>query len=121
MMLAAGMAVAQDDPAGTYKGKWNGASTGGDFTLQLEKAGAAWKATVQFTLADNPIPTTVKTLKLDGKRLEIAYEFDLGGNKLLSQLEGELTGGALTGKYKTKALADGSPLDEGTCEAKRYQ
>ncbi|MBI4909018.1 MAG: hypothetical protein HY820_35685 [Acidobacteria bacterium] len=120
-LACAGIAVAQPNLAGTYKGKWTGGSAGGDFTIRLEQTGGDWKATVQFSIADTAIPTTVKTLRVAGARVEVAYEFDLGGNKLQSQLEGDIKDGALSGKYKTKAVADGSAVDEGTCEAKRAE
>lgn len=105
--------------AGTYKGKWTGMSASGDFSMQLTQAGNDWKATVVFSIADTPIPTTVKKLNVSPGKVEIAYEFDLAGNKLESQMEAAVKEGQLTGKYKTKAGAEGNQVDEGTCEAKR--
>jgi hypothetical protein len=119
LLLLCGVLGAQDNIAGTYKGKWTGMSAGGDFTLRLEKAGDDWKAAVQFSFADNPIPTQVKAIRVTGTQLETTYEFELGGNKLQSQLQAEVRNGQLTGKYRTKAVMDGTPVDEGTCEAKK--
>ena len=105
--------------AGTYKGKWTGGSASGDFEIRLAQATDGWSATVQFTLGENAIPTTVRMLKVTNSTIDITYDFDLGGNKLQSHLVGEVKQGSLTGKYQTKSLADNSSVDEGTCEAKR--
>ena len=121
LIAAAACIVAQDNLAGAYKGKWNGMSASGDFSLKLENSGGTWKATIEFTLGDNPVPTIVRSVRVDGSKIEATYDFDLGGNKLQSSLQGEIRGGQLTGKYKTKALADGNGVDEGTCDAKRAE
>lgn len=113
--------LAQTGSAGNYKGKWNGMSASGDFQLKLEQSSGDWKATVQFTFADTAIPTKVKAVAVDGGHIDVTYDFDLAGNKLESHLEGEMKDGLLKGKYKTKALADGSGVDEGTWEAKRAE
>lgn len=120
LLITTAAVFAQDGPAGTYKGKWSGASAGGDFMIKLEKDGAAWKATVRFSLGENEVPTNVSLLDVKGSSMEMKYEFDLGGNKLQSHLEGEFKDGQLNGKYKTRAVADAaSVIDEGTCTAKR--
>ena len=111
----------QSSPAGTYKGKWAGGAANGDFTVRLERAGDEWKATVQFTLGGADVPTTMNMLRVDGSTIEMKYDFDLGGNKLQSHLTGEIKEGQFSAKYKTKALADDSAVDEGTCEAKRQE
>ena len=111
----------QPNLAGTYKGKWAGATASGDFTVRLERAGGEWKATVQFTLGGMDVPTTINLLRVEGPTFEMKYDFDLGGNKLQSHLTGEIKDGQFSAKYKTKALADDSAVDEGTCEAKRQE
>jgi hypothetical protein len=112
-------AAGQSSPAGTYKGKWSGNSASGDFSLVLEQNGDQWKATVRFTLGETEVPATVRMLRVEGSKVETKYDFDLGGNKLQSHLEGEVKDGVFHGRYKTKALADDSGVDEGACEAKR--
>jgi hypothetical protein len=107
--------------AGTYKGKWAGATANGEFTVRLEQNAGAWKATVQFTLGGADVPTTMNMLRVDGSTIEMKYDFDLGGNKLQSHLTGEIKEGQFSAKYKTTALADDSAVDEGTCEAKRQE
>jgi hypothetical protein len=54
---------------------------------------------------------------VDGSKIEIVYDFDLGDVKLQSTATGELKGKVLEGSYKTKSLADGSAVDEGTWKA----
>jgi hypothetical protein len=124
--IAAGLVIlgpallAQDGLAGTYKGKWAGMSAAGDFTLRLEKSGPDWKGAVTFTIADTEVPTKVSFLEVKETTIEMKYEFDLGGNQLQSHLQGEFKEGELTGKYRTRPVADLSiVVDEGTCSAKR--
>jgi hypothetical protein len=49
--------------------------------------------------------------------VHVVYTFDLLGTKLESTIDGERTGGKLTGKYQTRSVTDGSAVDRGTWEA----
>ena len=49
--------------------------------------------------------------------MKIVYTFDLQGNVLESTVNGEIKGRTLEGTYSTKAVADGSAVDEGTWKA----
>ncbi|MBL8232335.1 MAG: hypothetical protein JNL98_27815 [Bryobacterales bacterium] len=110
---------AQQGNAGTYKGKWEGMSASGDFQLALQQESGEWKATVSFSIGDNAVPASVVALKIGGDKLEVRYVFEIGGVKLQSHLTGTLQNGEFAGKYKTQTVADESPVDEGTCSAKR--
>jgi hypothetical protein len=105
--------------AGTYKGTYSGSSgASGDFVVSLTQAeNGEWKSEVTFTLGGADVKTKVTSLKVDGSKVTIVYEFDLQGTGLESTITGELTAGALVGDYHTKVVADGSAVDEGTWKA----
>jgi hypothetical protein len=111
------LALAAQSVAGKYTGKWTGSSAGGGFTMSLESAGDDWKAEVAFTIADNEVKTKVTALKIEGAKVEIKYEFDLGGNILESTIRGELSGDRIAGKYTTIAVQAKQQIDQGDFEA----
>ena len=115
--LALGTALAADIN-GTYKGTWTGGQANGDITLtfRLGDAGAT-KADVSFTIAGQDVKCNVTSVKIDGSKVEVIYDFDLGDVKLQSTATGESNGKTLEGTYKTKSLGDGSAVDEGTWKA----
>lgn len=110
LLVGGGLAAQDKLGAGTYKGTWAGASSGGDFHLTI-KPGAA-SAEVGFTIEGQEVPCKVISFKADGAKLEMRYEFDLQGNKLQSAIKGNLKGKALEGTYQT--TAGDSPVDEGS-------
>jgi hypothetical protein len=105
--------------AGTYKGTYSGSSgASGDFVVSLTQAATGdWKSEVTFTLGGQDVKTKVTSLKVDGAKVTIVYEFDLQGTALQSTITGELNDGTLAGGYQTKVVADGSAVDEGTWKA----
>ncbi len=106
-------------PSGTYKGTYSGsAGASGDFVVSLTQAESGeWKSEVTFTLGGADIKTKITSVKVDGAKVKIVYEFDLQGTVLESTVTGELNGGTLAGDYHTKATADGSAVDEGNWKA----
>lgn len=99
--------------AGTYKGTYSGGAGGGDFHLTLkadDKGG--FTAEVGFTIMGEEVPGKITTLKVDGAKIVMVYDFDLQGARLSSAAEGTLSGKTLAGSYKT--AAEGSVVDEGT-------
>jgi hypothetical protein len=117
LLLAALVLVAAAGIEGTYKGSWSGAANG-DFRLTLEPGGNGdWNADVVFTIGTDEVKTKIKSVKVDGPKIDIVYTFDLQGTALQSAVTGQLTGKTLEGTYKTIAVADGAPVDEGTWKA----
>ena len=115
LCLAAAAILLADGLAGTYKGSYSGsAGASGDILVKLNQADDGWKSEVSFTLNGADVKTKVTSVKVDGSKVKIVYEFDLDGNGLESTLTGELNGSTLAGDYHTRALADGSAVDEGT-------
>jgi len=111
-------AAAAADFAGTYKGTWTGGQADGEITMTLRSGdnGSA-TADVSFTIAGQDVKCNVTSVKVDGSKIEVVYDFDLGDVKLQSTATGQLSGKTLEGTYKTKSLGDGSAVDEGTWKA----
>lgn len=120
LILAAILAIGLVDlPAqdklgpGTYKGTYTGAGGGGDIHLTLKPDGkGGFSAEVGFTIMGEEVPAKITSMKVDGAKIEMVYDFDLQGAKLQSAMQGTLSGKTLTGTYKTSA--DGAAVDEGT-------
>ena len=117
LTLAPMVAASAADFNGTYKGTWSGGQANGDIMMKLTTSGGDTKADVSFALSGQDVKCTVTSVKTDGAKIEIVYEFDLGDVKLQSTATGELKGKTIEGTYKTKSLADGSAVDEGTWKA----
>ena len=119
LLLTGWMALSAADLAGTYKGTWSGSSgASGDFRISLAPAdNGEWKSEVIFSFGGTDVKTTVTAVKVDGSKLTVVYLFDLQDTKLESTVNGQLTGNSLEGTYTTKAVADGSAVDEGTWKA----
>jgi hypothetical protein len=108
--------------AGVYTGTWSGASgTAGEFRITLTLAKGKLLPDVMFTMGSTEVNTKVTHIAVDGLKLEMKYEFDLGGSRLESTIRGTLSGETMEGKYSTKSVVDGSPADEGEWKAKRVR
>lgn len=109
--------------AGTYSGTWSGSSgASGDFHISLTAAeNGEWKSEVMFTFGGTDVKTKVTSVKVDGTKLTVAYQFDLQETRLESTVTGQLNGRNLEGTYSTKVVADGSAVDEGTWKATAAQ
>jgi hypothetical protein len=101
---------------GKYAGKWEGASgSSGDFKLTLTPAAEGkWTAQVTFAFGGQDVSCKVKSVNVDGEQVAVVYNFELQGFELESSIEGKASGNRLAGTFKTRALADGSTIDEGT-------
>lgn len=110
------MFLAGADLAGDYKGTWSGAASG-DFHIVLSHPGDEWKAAVSFTMGGDEVHTKIISVKVDGNKLNLVYQYDLQGNQLQSAITGELKDKKLEGTYKATSVADGSAVDEGTWTA----
>src|SRR5215471_10679526 len=80
--------------AGTYKGTWSGTSgASGDMFVTLKQSDSGeWKSEVTFSLGGEDVKTKITSLKVDGKKVTIVYEFNLQGTGLESTITGELNG-----------------------------
>ena len=115
LLFAMGMACLELLGAeGAYSGSWTSdrTSSGGKIEIQLKT-----QAAVSFTLEGETVACKVVSSKVNEGGLEIQYDFEFGGNKLRSTISGTATPEKLSGKYVTKTVADGSPVDSGTFAA----
>lgn len=110
------MFLAAADLTGDYKGTWSGAASG-DFHIVLTHAGDDWKATVTFTMGGDEVKTKIVSVKVDGNKLNLVYQYDLQGTQLQSAITGELKDKKFEGTYKATTVADGEDVDEGSWTA----
>src|SRR5215472_2013826 len=118
LLLLSSLAFAFAGPAGKYVGTWTGAGGQGDFRIALAPGAAQgeWTAEVSFTLNGQEVKCKTAYIKIDGAKLEVAYDFNLGDFKARSTVVGQINGNDLSGDYSTKG-EDGSSVDAGTWKA----
>lgn len=112
--------AAGDNLGGRYAGEWksNGSGGTGTFRMALDpRSDGTWKCDVSFTLGGDDIKTTVRTVKVDGSKLEVTYDFELQGNVLRSKVTGQWNGKAFEGQYETTTADGGTGVDDGTWTA----
>jgi hypothetical protein len=103
--------------AGKYTGTWTGSQAEGTIKVALSQAEkGTWNADVSFTLGDQEVKCTTVSVKVDGEKLVVVYDFSVSGLQAESTITGELKGAILEGTYSTKG-ADGSHVDDGTWKA----
>jgi hypothetical protein len=107
--------------SGTFSGDWIGTGASGDFRIKVEESGGKPQLEVTFTLGGTEVKTQIVRAALNDDKIEAAYEFMLGDNKLQSAIVGRLNGSRLEGTYKTTAVAQGAQVDEGTWKATRKE
>lgn len=113
--------LALTGPSGKYEGDWtstNGSQSGA-LRLSLSEEGGRWKAEASFSFDGGDVPCTVTRVEVDGAKMVVAYQFDLGGYKLLSTLTGEVAEDVLAGRYETKPIDGAQQIDAGTFKTKR--
>jgi hypothetical protein len=119
LLLFSSLALAAADPAGKYTGTWSGTSADGTIKIALTHAEKGeWKADVSFTLGSEEVECKTVSVKVDGAKVELVYDFILSGAQLRSSVTGQIEDPKIEGKYTTTA-PDGSSIDEGTWKASR--
>lgn len=86
---------------GDYIGEWRAQNnSGGALRLNFTRNGdAAWTAQVSFTFEGALVPTTTKSLKIDGSKVQLVIGWEVDGTAASSQLKGELKDDVLEGTY----------------------
>src|SRR5690349_11884527 len=81
--------AADRDLAGRYAGEWkSGASgNGGAIRLTLEAAGGGWKSEVTFALDGADVKTTMREVKVQDGKIELAYDFEVQGVTARSRIK----------------------------------
>lgn len=100
---SAAPAAAAASFAGEFAGDWLGENgVGGTLKLTF-KAGkaAAWTMEAIFTFEGAAVPTTTKTVEIDGSKLTAVFAWEVQGTAASSKLTGELKGDQLGGTYES--------------------
>jgi hypothetical protein len=113
------LALAAQERAGRFSGTWNSLNTEASGTIKMDlKAGpeAIQNSVVTFTISGYEVKTTIKSVKLEADKIDVAYSFDLNGTSLISTVSGRISDGKLEGKYVT-TTPDGGQADSGIVKA----
>jgi hypothetical protein len=115
LLLLSSLALALPGVAGQYSGTWTGMQSDGTIKIALAPAAGAgeWTANVSFTLGDQEVKCKTVRVKVDGEKLDLAYEFNVSGLQATSTVAGKFDAGKLEGTYSTKS-AEGAAVDQGT-------
>lgn len=118
LIVFSGPAVARD-LNGTYQGTWTSDTQGGgDLTMSFSGGSGSLTAEVSFTNEGETVKCDVKSVKLEGSKLQLVMEYG-GGDRHEAIVSGVLDGKVLSGTYKTKSLANDSAGDTGTWKTTR--
>jgi len=124
LLLAAFAGIAADrDLSGRYEGEWKSASgNGGAIRFTLDAGtGGVWKADLMFTLDGADVKTTMREVKLQDGKIELAYDFNVQGLTARSRVKGEWNGTAFRGQYETTLVDGGQTVDGGTWSAAKQK
>ena len=115
LLLFSSLALAATGPAGKYSGTWTGATSDGGIKIELTKpASGDWDANVSFTMGGQEVKCKTASVKVDGSKLELVYDFNLGADiQLRSTVTGTINGEKMEGAYTTRS-GDGNTVDQGT-------
>ena len=110
-ILAPVLVISLVGAEGLWSGMWSSSrnSSGGEIRIKLKP-----EPEVTFTINDREVKTKIASQKIAEDSFTLDYDFDLSGYHLRSSLTGSIKGSTGEGTYKTKSLADGSQVDEGT-------
>lgn len=96
-------AVEKVSLAGEFTGEWR-AENDAHGALRLKFTSgkdAVWKLEASFFFEGVNVPTTTKTLRVDGGKIETVFAWEVQGTAASSKLIGELKGDALEGTYES--------------------
>jgi hypothetical protein len=115
LLLFTSLALAAAGPAGKYSGTWAGATSDGGIKIELLKPSSGnWDANVSFTMGGQEVKCKTASVKVDGSKLELVYDFNLGADiQLRSTVTGTIDGEKMEGAYTTRS-GDGNTVDQGT-------
>jgi hypothetical protein len=114
LLLVMAASVCLLSAAEKFSGTWSSSENGAGGTLQIQLSEPGM---VTFTLRGDEVRTKMLSMKKDGARVELRYEFDLGGTKLISTLTGTVAGDKLDGKYRTATSGGADAVDGGSFSA----
>jgi hypothetical protein len=98
--------------AGDYAGTWKSSgSASGKLRVTLKPHGSVWGAEASFTYEETDVPMKLRSVKVDGTKVELVFDWDSRGTPAESKLIGEATGEKMSGTYESKI---GSEPSQGT-------
>ena len=120
-VFGSSLTAAAETPAalvGEYAGTWkNSEGAGGELRIVLRRdVAAAWSAEASFTTEGARVPTKMKSIRVDGSKVVMVFDWDVQGTAGQSKVSGELRDDTLQGTYETSGAAGES---SGTWVAKR--
>lgn len=91
--------------AGQYTGTWRqNDEVNGTLRLNLAPVDAfSWTVEASFTYEGGEVPTKLKSIRVDGSKIEFAFSWEIQGTPGLSKLSGEWTNDRLEGKYSSES------------------
>ena len=103
---------ASDDLAGTWAGTWSATgSAGGGFELTLENKNGAMAGNVSVS-GEPTYKATLKTVKVDGKKLTATYDFT-PDDRAEVLLDGTVDGKTFKGTWTLRSKADATAVATG--------
>ena len=96
--------------AGSYAGQWKSAENiSGALELKLVQVGEAeWSAEMAFTYEGTRVPTKLKSARVEGNRVNLAFTWELEGIPVISEITGEFHDSQLQGRYQSDAPDEGT-------------
>lgn len=101
---ATGEDAAKAALAGDYVGTWT-SSTGdaGKLWITLKPHGSGWGAEGNFSYEDVEASTRITSVKVEGMKVELEFNWEHRGTPGKSRLSGEVAAGKISGTYESKA------------------
>ncbi len=101
---SAGKSSAKPTIAGEYSGNYKGSNeTTGALRIKIKADGADWIAESMFTFEGTEVPTKMKSIKVEGSKVEIVFGWEVQGTAAQSKLNGEWDGTKIEGKYESSS------------------
>ena len=98
----AGKSAAKPSVAGEYAGSYTGKNdTSGALRIKLKQDGAGWVAEAVFTFEGAEVPTKMKSVQVEGSKVEMVFAWEVQGTVASSKLNGDWSGDKLEGKYES--------------------
>ncbi len=101
--LSAAPAAVAASCAGEFTGEWMGDNgTGGTLKVVFKRGkDLAWTMEARFTFEGATVPTTTKTIEIEGSKLTTVFAWEIQDTAASSKLMGELKGDQLEGIYES--------------------
>src|SRR5215510_7908688 len=113
---------AADDFAGAYAGEWKSNSSGNGGTIHFKlnsSPSGGWTCDLTFGLEGSDVKTTMREVRVQDRKVELTYDFELQGAALRSKVKGEWKSSAFAGTFETSLVDGSAAVDSGTWNAAR--